>query len=350
MTSRLSRASSHHSGYPASESGGTRSATSVSQRSSRTSAPLSHLASRLSTAGQSYRAQTYRADRPAPSGQSYAYQPSAYSAAAHSEYGSIAESTYETATSRPLSDSSSDLFEVDINRSARRSAADSDLFEIDHRAGRPTVAGSARASSVAEGLSQAGTASERSFHLSERSDVDAALHNGRLGYTSDSSRRLTSELSSMPPNSDAGSLPSMTPSELSALRAAQALGRFARADLADSDLDSDYGTYLVEGDDLVAPLRSDFRQILGQATANDPDSIVSASTSRRLSDRTPSMSGRLGDTYRPTVDGGWSIGDSSGRLSQFGGADVESLSAAGARPSTSRPGHMTMADYLREPL
>lgn len=325
MKNRISSTSSYHSAYPASERSGTQSAASRSQRSSRSSSgPLSDLASRLSTAGESYSAQTYRADRPAPSGQSYAYQPTVYSAAAHSEYGSIAESTYETATSRPLSDSSSDLFDVDINHSSR------DFYDIDpNRSRRGSVAGSARVSSVAESLSQAGTLSERSFHLSERSDVGRSLADGRLGYSTDSSRRLTSyEGSTVAPNSE-------------------------------HSMDSDYSVYLREGDDVVAPLRgSNYRP--ASMVPGDPHSVSAASTSR-LIDRTPSFSGRLGDDYRPTVDedspsgssfrGSYSSSSSSsGRFSQFGGADIESLSAAGAGPSTSRQGDTTLADLLREPF
>jgi hypothetical protein len=358
MPSRINSTSSYHSAYPASERSGTRSAASGSQRSSRAGGPLSDLASRLSTAGESYRVQTYRADRPAPSGQSYAYEPSAYTAAAHSEYGSIAESTYETATSRKLSDASSDLFSI---HSAR------DFYDIDpNRSRRGSVAESARVSSVAERLSQAGTLSERSFHLSERSDVGRALADGRLGYSTDSSRRLTSyEGSTVAPNSVAGSIASsyrdsLTPSDLSALRAARALGRFVPSDLTRSEpsVDSDYSAYLREGDDVVGPLPASRFNPIPSLAPSDPYSVAAASTSR-LIDRTPSFSGQLSNNYRPTVDedreGGNSFrannsSSSSGRFSQFGGADIESLSAAGAGPSTSRHGRTTLADLFREPL
>lgn len=354
MRSRISSTSSYHTDYLASERSGTRSAASGSQRSSPASGPLSNFASRLSTAGRSYHAQTHRFDQPAPSGQSYAYQPTAYSAAAHSEYGSVAESTYETATSRPLSHSSSDLFDINIGDSSR------DFYDIDpHRA---SGAATTRVPSVAEALSQAGS---ESFHLSARRDVGRALADGRLRYSTDSSRRLTSyEGSSVAPDSVAGSNASsyrersMTPSDLSALRAARALGRFVPSHFPrESSVDSDYSAYPREGDDVVAPLRASRFNPIPSMAPSDPYSVAAAATSRVI-DRTPSFSGRPGDYYRPTVDEDYAGGDSfrasnnssSGRLSQFGGADIESLSAAGAGPSTSRQGHTTLRDLLKEPL
>jgi hypothetical protein len=301
----------------------------------------------------------------APSEHRYTYAPST----SVSEFGSASgSSVYESASAgslpQTMSDSgsahgsSSDLFEVDLNRSARRSEAGSDLFEIDiHGAGRYSEAGSHRRSDVAATLSQAGTPTERSFHLSERGSVASALRNGRLGYSSTSSRRLTSyegssRASSSTANSAAGSVvssynDSLTPSDRSALRAAQGRGRFIPATLPSSEgsLDSDYDAYLREGDDVVAPLRASRFPRFTSAAPSDPYSVSSGSTSRRL-DRTPSFSGRIDDYRRPDVDSDGSGGE-SGRWNQFGGADLESLAASGAGPAIERE-HRQLWELLQE--
>lgn len=343
MRNRIGNTSSNYSSHTPSERSGSRSSASGSARSFQTGSQLSRFASRLSSAGEAPRAtSSARYD--------HHYEP-APTAVYQSEYGSVASSVYESANSASLPgamsgigaghDSSRDLFEINLDQSGRRSETGSDLFEIDLD----------RRSGVAAGLSQAGTPTERSFHLSERGSVASALRNGRLGYSSDSSRRLTSyegssRAGSATANSDAGSVvssynDSLTPSDRSALRAAQGLGRFAATTLHNSEgsLDSEYSAYLHEGDDFVAPLRpSKFRPISSTAPS-DPYSVAAGSTSRRLS-RAPSFSGRIDDTHRPSVDSDWSSGDShwsggdSGRMSQFGGADVHSLADAGAGPSS----------------
>jgi hypothetical protein len=306
MPSRISNTSSNYSSQVPSERSSSRSSASGSARSFQTNATLSRFASRLSAAGEAPRVTSARYDH------TYSVAPTAIH---ESEYGSVASSVYESANAASLSrvssnigsshSGSSGLFEIDLDRSARASGAGSDLFEIDlQSAGRRSATASRRGSDVAASLSGAGTPSERSFHLSERGSVASALRNGRLGYSTDSSRRLTSyEGSSLagsaPANSDAGSVASsyndsLTPSDRSALRAAQARGRFARADLpiSEGSLDSDYSTYLREGDDVVAPLRpSQFRPAPSRSPS-DPYSVASGSASGRLS-RAPSSSGRL---------------------------------------------------------
>ena len=307
MRSRIGNTSTHYSSHTTSERSDSRSSASGSARSFQTSTQLGNFASRLSAAGEGRRVTSS-----ARYEHSYAAAPTAIY---ESEYGSVTSSLYESATSASLTratsnngsahGSSSDLFEIDINRSARRSDAGSDLFEIDlHGAGQRSGTGSGRRSSVAAGLSQAGTPTERSFHLSERGSVASALRNGRLGYSSDSSRRLTSyEASSgasrAVTNSAAGSVASsyndsLTPSDRSALRAARALGRFASSNSPRSEgsLDSDYSTYLREGDDVVAPLRASKFCPIPSAAPSDPYAVASGSESRRLSGA-PSQSPRI---------------------------------------------------------
>jgi len=356
MRNRIGNTSSYYSAHAPSQSSGTRSSTSGSERSFQTSAPLSHFASRLSAAGEA-RSEASLAPTEYGYGYGYASVPSTYG----SDHGSAASSVYESATASSLSgvrsdigsthSGSSDLFEVELNRSARRSAASSDLFELDfHGIGRSSTAGGHRRSDVAGDLSQAGTPTERSFHLSERDSVASALHNGRLGYSSASSRRLasyeaSSRASSATANSAAGSVvssyhDSLTPSDRSALLAARGLGRFIPADLPsiESSLDSDYAVYLREGDDVVAPLRTSQLNPAQSATPSDPYSVSSGSVSRRL-DRAPSFSRRIDDNHRPNVDSDWS--------SHFGGADIESLAAAGTGFAAERE-HRQLWELLQD--
>ena len=359
MRTRINNSSSYYSTHSSSESRNTRSSTSSSARSAQTSGHLSHLASRLSAAGEAH-----HATRSARYEHSYAPAPAAIY---NSEHGSVVSSLYESATSVSLPPEMSDtgsshsgsnhLFEIDLNRSARRSEAGSDLFEIDlHGAGRSFAAGDQRRSETAMSLSQASTPTERSFHLSERGDVASALHNRRLGYSSASSRRLTSYegstlAGSVAANSAAGSAVSgyhggRSPSDSSVARRAMELGRgrLVCPDLPRSEgsLDSEYSAYLREGDDVVAPLRPSKFTTISSTKPSDPYSVISGSASRRLS-RAPSFSGRLGDNHRPSVDSDWSSGGSyrsssdSGRMSQFGGADLHSLADAGAGPSSAPP-------------
>jgi hypothetical protein len=350
MRNRISNTSSYYPTPTTTGNSDTRSSTSGSHRSFQTSGQLSHFASRLSAAGEPHSGRTSVANP-----YTHAYTPATYV----SEYGSAASSVYESASagslSRAASDissirsGSSDLFELNLNRSARFSEAGSDLFEIDlHGAGQSFAAGNHRRSELGASLSQAGTPTERSFHLSERDSVGSALRNGRLGYSSASSRRLTSYEGSSAAGSVVSSYhDSLTPSDRSALRNATALGRFAPADLHPSEhsMDSEYHAYLQEGDDVVAPLRASRFRPIPSVAPSAPYSVESGSMSRRLS-RTPSFSGRIDDNHRPRIDsdGAGSDSDGSGR---FGRADVESLAAAGAGPSSGRQ-HRQLWELLQE--
>lgn len=341
MRTRINNSSSYYSTHSSSESRNTRSSTSSSARSAQTSGHLSHLASRLSAAGEAH-----HATRSARYEHSYAPAPAAIY---DSEHGSVVSSLYESATSASLPPEMSDT--------GSSHSGSNHLFEIDlHGAGRSFAAGDQRRSEAAMSLSQASTPTERSFHLSERGDVASALHNRRLGYSSASSRRLTSYegstlAGSVAANSAAGSAVSgyhggRSPSDSSVARRAMELGRgrLVCPDLPRSEgsLDSEYSAYLREGDDVVAPLRPSKFTTISSTKPSDPYSVISGSASRRLS-RAPSFSGRLDDNHRPSVDSDWSSGDSyrsssdSGRMSQFGGADLHSLADAGAGPSSAPP-------------
>lgn len=376
MPSSISNTSSFHSAYIAPEHDDRQSSTSGSQRNLPSNASLGRLASRLSTAGGSFVSAVGGERTPAAGSDVGSSVASPTHSVSASEYGSVAESVYESATSRSLTPSlwasgsahSSGSDWIDMNFSvggrgsnaSRLSAASSEhqssnsgWIDIDpHATGRRSVAGSEQRSEIAEVLSQAGTPSERSFHLSERGSVVEALGNGRLGYSSASSRRLTSYEGSSEASSARGSVAgsrvfshvdsltllrngrrgsssaagsivpsyvsSLTPSDLSAVRAARRGGRLAPPSSlpsAPSSLDSEYSAYLREGDDMVAPLPPSQFRPAPSAAPSDPYSVASGTSSRRI-DRTPSLSRRLSD---------------SGRSSRFGGADVESLSAAGSR-------------------
>lgn len=383
MPSRISSTSSFHSAYTAPSRSDTRSPGSQSQRSLATNASLDRLSSRASTTAGSYitaagsdagsvygsvashLSRRTVSDIGSSTRSRLSNRGNEAHHATHSEFGSETSSAAQasvddvaqtlsqaswsgTDTIRRSPDSSehhshgSDWIDMDFNRTVRDSTSSrpssvssehhsrgSDWIDIDLRGtSQRSVAVSDRRSEIAEALSQAGTPSERSFHLSERSSVAAALRNGRLGYSSDSSRRLTSYEGSSRTTSVAASsvngsvapsyVGSLTPSDRSALRAARLGGRFAVPNSIRSNrtsLDSDYEAYLREGDDVVAPLPVSRFRPMPSTAPSDPGSIASAIRSRRL-DRTPSLSRHFGD---------------SGRSSRFGGADVEPLASAGSQ-------------------
>ncbi len=387
MPSRISNTSSFHSAYTAPSQSDTHSSGSVSQRSLATNASLNSLARRASTAAGSSGSDTgsvygsVASHSPSRSvsdvgsstrnGLSHSGSETYY--AANSDFGSEADwdaqgsaddiagtlsqaGSRRTDTIRRSTDSShhsrgSDWIDMNFTRSARGStpsgpssvvssehhSRSGDWIDIDPRGtGQRSVVGSDRRSEIAETLSHAGTSSERSFHLSERGSVVAALRDGRLGYSSDSSRRLTAyEGSSRANGSVAPSyVSSLTPSDRSALRAARLGGRFAAPSSIRSNrtsLDSDYEAYLHEGDDVVAPLRASRFRPIPSAAPSDPDSVAAAIGSRRI-DRTPSLSRHIGD---------------SRGSSRFGGADVESLASAGSQ-RRSAPGPRPLWELLKE--
>ena len=173
-----------------------------------------------------------------------------------------------------------------------------------------------------------------SFHLSERSSVADALATRRMGYSTDSSRRLTSyegsSIASSVPPSQYSIAPSyrgsLTPSSEFAVRAAIVGGRFTGADpqldrLSSASESTVSSLHLSEANDVLGPLRPlQFRpQTIPGSDA--PSEIQSAIGSSRLS-TTLSSSRRLGTTgVAPRVTRG----------------DIESLSNASVLEGHLRP-------------
>lgn len=260
MPSSINSTSTFHSAYTAPSHDDTQSPSSVSQnvsQSSRaTNASLTRLSSRASTTVGSYvtaagssafgseaesvyesavsrRPRRTMSDIGSTTRSRLSHRGSESSYAANSTLGSEASWAAEGAADdvahtlsqagehgtnaiRRSTDSSehdsrdSDWIDIHVNQSVRGSTSSrpssvssehhsrgSDWIDIHpHGASQGSVAGSDRGSDIAQTLSDAGTPSERSFHLSQRSSIADALGNGRLGYSSDSSRRLTSYESS----------------------------------------------------------------------------------------------------------------------------------------------------------
>ncbi len=173
-----------------------------------------------------------------------------------------------------------------------------------------------------------------SFHLSDRSSVAEALATTRMGYSTDSSRRLTSyegstTASSVPPSqysiapSYRGSL---TPSSEFAVRAAIVGGRFTGTDrqldrLSSASESTVSSLHLSEANDVLGPLRPSQFRTQTVAGSNAPSEIQSAVSSSRLSTAL-SSSRRLGATgVAPRVTRG----------------DIESLSNASVLEGHLRP-------------
>lgn len=188
------------------------------------------------------------------------------------------------------------------------------------------------------GSSSATWSETGSFHLSDHSSIGAALATRRMGYSSDSSRRLTSDegpskASSVPPSvhgSQYSIAPSyrasLTPSSEFAVRAALAGGRFNRSD-SQTDRRSSVSAstvsslHLSEENDRLTPLPPSRFRPVPESVSNAPSEIRSALNSSRLSTAL-SSSRRLGAT---------------GIAPRVARADIEALSNASVLEGNLRP-------------